>query len=413
MYVGAGQFARVALTGAYFVLLARALGVSSFGAFAAAAALVSIAVPFAGLGATTLIVKSIARNPQSSALQWANAWTVVVLSGLALTGIVTALAVLLAPATVPLWAVAAIGFSELVLARLVDLAAVMSQVRGRVRRTAAFIIYLYTSRLALALILVASPVSVTTGTWSLMLLLATLPVSTALFVYTSRDVGRARPSLVFFLGQWREGLLYSASLSAQTVHNDADKTMTAKLASSADAGIYTAAYRVIDMGYTPVRALLSASFPRLFALGEAGTAGTLPLIRKMARPALAYATVVGIAIYASADLLPLLLGPSFAASTEALRLMALVPLLRSAHSLAADSLTCSGHQGARTIAQISIALANVGLNLILIPQYGYHGAIASTLACEAVLAIALWVVLLVTVRRESRVGELKTPRSMS
>ena len=57
-------------------------------------------------------------------------------------------------------------------------------------------------------------------------------------------------------GEVREGFYFAASQTAQTVYNDIDKTMLARLSTLEATGIYGAAYRIIDVSFVPVSALL-------------------------------------------------------------------------------------------------------------------------------------------------------------
>jgi O-antigen/teichoic acid export membrane protein len=70
--------------------------------------------------------------------------------------------------------------------------------------------------------------------------------------------------------------------------------------------------------------------------------------------------------------------------------LALLPLLKTFHYFAADSLTGAGHQGLRTLVQVLVALFNVAVNLWLIPVYSWRGAAWSSLASDGLLAASLW-----------------------
>ena len=66
----------------------------------------------------------------------------------------------------------------------------------------------------------------------------------------------------------REGFYFSVSLSAYTVSQDIDKTMLVRLSSLEAAGIYTVAYRVIEIALVPVRSFLAATYPKFFQRGS-------------------------------------------------------------------------------------------------------------------------------------------------
>jgi O-antigen/teichoic acid export membrane protein len=197
---------------------------------------------------------------------------------------------------------------------------------------------------------------------------------------------------MMFLAHWREGLHFSVGLASQTVYNDVDKVMLARLASDASAGVYASAYRAIDLACVPLRALFGAAYIRYFRAGTAGLQGTVRIARQLLVPSLAAAVASALLLLATAGLLPLLLGPEFERAVGITRWLALIPVLRALHYLPADSLTGAGMQGIRTVCQLGIAILNVALNLILIPAYGISGAVASSIATDALLACALWIV---------------------
>ena len=105
------------------------------------------------------------------------------------------------------------------------------------------------------------------------------------------------------------------------------------------------------------------------------------------------------ALLAGADLVPVLLGESYEGTQGVVRGLAVLPLLKVAHYLAADALTGAGQQRVRSAWQLGVALANGGLNLWLIPSYGVSGAVAASLLCDGALAVGLWCVVWGRLRR--------------
>jgi O-antigen/teichoic acid export membrane protein len=177
------------------------------------------------------------------------------------------------------------------------------------------------------------------------------------------------------------GVYFSISLSAQTIYNDIDKTMLAGMVSLWAAGVYGAAYRIVDATFSPVNAVMAAAYAT-FALFAATT------------------------LWICAPYVPRVLGPQFAECSLALRLLSPLLVLRSVHVFAADTLTGSGFQATRTAIQVGIAGLNVALNLFLLPRYGWRGAVGSTLACDGGLALLLWAVVGILCARERR-GQLR------
>jgi len=187
-----------------------------------------------------------------------------------------------------------------------------------------------------------------------------------------------------------EGLYFSVSLAAQTIYNDIDKTMVARLSTLDAAGIYAAAYRMIDVAFIPIRSLLNAAYADFFRHGGAGLQASLRYGRKLLLHSLAYPILVFLALLIAAPLVPSVLGPGFADVVPALRWLSLLPLMKSAHYFVSDSLTGAGHQGTRTFMQVAVALFNVLINLFVIPAYGWRGAAWASLASDGLLAGTLW-----------------------
>jgi O-antigen/teichoic acid export membrane protein len=87
--------------------------------------------------------------------------------------------------------------------------------------------------------------------------------------------------------------------------------------------------------------------------------------------------------------LPHLLGAEYKDASSALRWLAVLPVLRSVHLFLADALTGAGYQRMRSIIQAVVAMVNVLINMWIIPLYSWRGAAWSSIACDALLALAL------------------------
>src|SRR4051812_18596175 len=117
----ASQATRALAQAAYFVLVARALGSGGFGAIAAALAVVSVAMPFAGFGMGQVLVQRASVDPNALRQAWGNAIAVTAVGGailLAGIGVVGKLAV---PA-LPLQLLLLMGAGEFFFARVTEVA---------------------------------------------------------------------------------------------------------------------------------------------------------------------------------------------------------------------------------------------------------------------------------------------------
>ena len=122
---------------------------------------------------------------------------------------------------------------------------------------------------------------------------------------------------------------------------------------------------------------------------------------KLLSKTLPFGLLAATVMFLTAPIIPRVVGPSFAGSVSALQWLCLLPVFRSLHLGAGDTLTGAGYQRYRTAAQLGAAGLNFGLNLWLIPTYSWHGAAWSSLVTDGGLAAGNWILLGLLIRRES------------
>ena len=389
----AGQATRTIVQAIYFILVAKALDPAGYGAFVAAMSMVMIAAPFASLGAGNVLVKNVARDPASLPVHWANALVIIAVSGVALLVLVLAAAHVFLPSTIPLALVLALGVAELLFARTAEVCGQVFQAFQQLKWTAALQLLLSVCRLLSIAVLYLAVHTPTPLQWSLGYLAATVVATATAVVAVHLRHGRPRLAVDRSCMELREGAYFSISLSAQSIYNDLDKAMLSRLSTLATSGVYGAAYRIIDVSFAPVSALLAASYARFFQHGTDGLGGTLRLARRLLPLAVAYGAVAGLGLVLVAPLVPWILGERYAPIAPMIVWLAPIPLLRACHYFLADALTGAGYQRARSAVQIVVAVANVLLCLWLIPIYAWQGAAGASLACDGLLALGLLAVI--------------------
>lgn len=368
-----------------FILLARALGVAGFGIFAGTLALVNLLAPFVEFGGYSLVVRDVADGvPTGRAL--GNSLLVLALAApLALSAMAAAKPVALPD--VPWALVLAVAASEFTGKRITNLVIGAHVATGRLWRNAVLETGRGAVQLLMVLLLLLARGDVVT--WGLLFLTESLLTGMAALAWAARQWGVPTARWREARTRWPEGVHFGAGLAAETANNDVDKAMLARLATFEATGLYTAAYRFIAVARLPIHAFLSAVYPRFFQAGRSGLAGARDVARDLLPWTAAYGLVAGSILWLGAPLLPLLLGPGFEASTEALRLLAVVPLIQGVYAPFADALTGSGMQPARTRGQLWALALNVALNVWLILRLSWRGAIIATLASEVVLGVFL------------------------
>jgi O-antigen/teichoic acid export membrane protein len=242
--------------------------------------------------------------------------------------------------------------------------------------------------------------------WAYAYLGSTILVAAVSVFVVTRRLGIPQFSVRNAIRDLREGFFFASGMSAQTVYNDLDKTMLARMGSLEATGIYGAAYRVIEVSFTPVLSLLSAAYPRFFNVGLRGIEASLAFARRLMLRAFLFSCALCLAVIACAGLLPLVLGKQYAEAAVALRWLALILPLRSIHAFYSDILTSVGQQGLRTLLQIGVALVNAGANLWLIPAFSWKGAAWSSVGCDGLLAVAVGSAVHILSKRGSVRGEV-------
>jgi O-antigen/teichoic acid export membrane protein len=149
---------------------------------------------------------------------------------------------------------------------------------------------------------------------------------------------------------------------------------------------------------------MPAAYPNFFRVGAAGIPATLQYARPLIMRALGYAVLVALALLAGAGVVPLILGREYRLTSEALRWLAVLPLLKAVHSFFADALTGAGYQALRTAINVGVAIFNVCVNVWIIPAYSWRGAAWSSIASDALLVIAVATAAFVLFRRSQHLA---------
>jgi O-antigen/teichoic acid export membrane protein len=384
-----GNGLRILVQAAYFILIARALGARGYGAFAGVVALAAVLAAFSGWGTGFLLIKNVARYPDRFPLYWGRALVALGVSSIALIALALVLSVWLLPA-IPVSVILAVSISDLLFSPLVLICAQAFQAFQRLRQTALMLVLIAAFRLAAAWIMLLVVPAPTPEDWAGYYLAGSAIACLVCLIYVWRTLGAPRWSRNDLQSARREGLYFSVSLAAQRANNDIDKTLLVRLSTLESAGIYSAAYRLVEVVFMPVTALLAAAYARFFQHGARGIRGSLDLAYGLMVPALGYAIAGAAAIYLLAPLIPTILGADYKETVNAARWLAVLPIIGTLYAFAAHALSGAGHQGARTSIEIVAVVLNVLLNIWWIPLYSYHGAIWAMLASKTFVAMGVW-----------------------
>jgi O-antigen/teichoic acid export membrane protein len=397
-----GQGLKLVIQALYFTVIARSLGVQNYGAFVGVVGLVGIMSPFGTLGSGHLLVKNVARDGLQFKKNYGLALLTTLSSSSILFGLVLLVSNFLLPATIPIRLVMLVAASDLFGMSITAICGQAFLAFERLEWTASINVLVSTMRLAAAAVLVVLHHSPSALQWGSFYFASTTIVAMAALGMVFVKLGVPVFNLSRTTAEFREGFYFSVSQSAQTIYNDIDKAMLARLSTLEATGIYGAAYRLIDVSFAPVASVLVAAYPNFFKVGVDGVPATLRYLKPLILRALGYATFVAVALLVGAGVVPLILGGEYRLTVEALRWLAVLPLLKTVHFFLSDALTGAGYQALRTAINAGVAVFNVLINIWIIPAYSWRGAAWSSIASDALLVCGIGTAVFVLSRRSQR-----------
>ncbi|WP_312909472.1 flippase [Natronosalvus caseinilyticus] len=219
---------------------------------------------------------------------------------------------------------------------------------------------------------------------------------TVLYLQCYRTFERASS---FEPGLPRRVLEYSVPLTATRGANVIDKQIDIVLVgfflNPVAVAFYTLAKQVVDFVLAPADSLGFTISPNF---GEQKAAGDIEYARTLYETALTNTLLlyvpaaVGLAIVADPFVI-LVFGGDYAGAVPVLQVLCAFVVLQAITNLTSDSLDYLGRARARAMAKGGTALANFGLNVVLIPTIGVVGAAIATVATHSIyVGVNLYVV---------------------
>jgi O-antigen/teichoic acid export membrane protein len=379
------------LQAAYFVIIARTLGVAQYGEFVSMTALAAIVSPFVGLGMEILLLKNVAKNRSLFSAYWGNSLVVTLLTGVGFICLLVLLSPLLLPRSISPLALLLVAIGDLIFGSITNLAGRSFQAVDRLNISAQIGIFVMFTKVLAAIALLQFFPQPNSLQW--VSLYSASSMISALFaaILVQRWLGSPTLELARIKSELTEGLSFSVSNSAYTIYSDIDKTMLARLSTLAATGIYAAAYRLIDVAFIPVISIAGAAYADFFRKGKDGIGAALTFAKPLVAITATYSTIAGVAMLVLAPIVPLILGDEYREVVAALRWLAPIPLFRAMQHFGGDILSGSGFQRWRSMLEAGIAIFNIAINLWLIPLYSWKGAAWASLTSDGLLMLLLWI----------------------
>ncbi|MEM8719166.1 MAG: oligosaccharide flippase family protein [Cyanobacteria bacterium P01_G01_bin.39] len=392
----------VVMQAAYFVIIARLLGKENYGSFIVITATASIVFPFVPLGSEHLLVKNVSTNRETFGTYWGNGLVLLTANGAFFALVLLLLSPLLFPSNVQWGAILLILLADLMCLALLDLGYKALMATNMIHKTAQLGILSTCSKLLAALSLAVFFTNPSVATWGYLYFTSSIIMATVTILLVNKMVGSPRPVLSKLKSNIVQGLYFSISTSANNINANLDKSMLGKLAGVGAAGIYGSAYRFIDVGNVPLLALFGATYTRFFQHGASGIRGSLRFAKRLLPMLTLYAIASVIGFWLLAPFIPNILGEDYSDAVEALLWLSPLPAIATFQYLAADTLTGSGYQKARSVVQVGAAIINVLLNIWLIPRFSWKGAAYATLISDSLRLLSLWIIVFLIYRKESK-----------
>jgi serine O-acetyltransferase len=370
------------------MVLARALGVEGFGAYASALAAAQIGIAGADLGFSLVLMRDLGaegsdgRGLLLAAVRVMSAWCVVlaaILLGLGFArGLDTdgglALAIF-APGML---------FCGLGLLRAVFLVQFRARELARIDLTLAVVQAGAIVGAALAGLGVAGVAAAMVGATTLNTLVV---AARGRRLLTGPAVRHERRALL------RSALPLGIASLLSTLYFSIDLVLLAWLTNEQQLGVYAAAVKVLNILVVLPGTVMNAVLPGL----SQSTGGRNNLDRLTARAwhwllVIALPPCAAVALFAQ-PILELLFGSEYAGGASALRLLALAGIGSMLASLL-NMLLVAQHMGPRQLVLNAFAFVfNVSANIVLVPRYGIDAAAAITLATEVLICVGAMVLL--------------------
>ncbi|AOU98991.1 hypothetical protein BI364_14435 [Acidihalobacter yilgarnensis] len=398
--------ARTIGQGLVFLIVARVLGTSGYGAYAAVLALAATMGTFAGMGSSTLMVRDVARDPSTFGVAWGNTVASLAVTAPMLLALYGMFAWAVLPVGITWLAIIFIGLAEIVCMPFTLACMNAYQGHERIGRAAKLLLLPIAPRVIGVLCLLVFTIWVSPpnllGLWAVLYFAASLTAAIYLSFLVRRDLDRPiLPSLRMVVSVMRRGAAYAVGGSSLKLYADADKIMLARLADLAAAGAYSAGYRVVDLVVIPLHALLMAGLPRFFKMGAAGKASMLKYGLRLLPVPLLYAVLAGVTLFWLAGWLPVIMGNQYQAAVDALKWLCWLPLVSLPRLLTQNLLIGADRERAAVAVLVAGAAVNILLNLWFIPLWNWKGAVLATYASEIGMTVLLLGLMIPSGRRKS------------
>jgi O-antigen/teichoic acid export membrane protein len=402
--LGAADFSRRALLAATVLLCARFLTAGTFGDYIFLLSFYQIFAVLGGAGLPSSLMRAVARYQRSG-------------PRLGLASVLARLVYIVPTAALMYVAMRVLGFSQKYFPAL-GLLVLMMAVRGAAENVA-FIFQGKEDQFSSAKIGVSqsavtllATLAVCLTSKDLLLLIgahvlggfASAVYGFALLRFKGRQNEESGSITVETRSLLKESHWLNAGTFVASAYNRVDVLLLRRLLTAEAVAVYGAPYRILDLTQIVPSSLMATLLPRLCRNGETNSGMSRPRTAMRILLVIAFCLVVMVTMVAP-WITYLLFGPKYQGSIPVLQILiwATVPMFWN-FVLTAQLIANSFDRAILYAAGFALAV-NVGLNLLLIPKFGY-------MACAAVTVITEFTLLGVNIHFVSKIGAAAWPENL-
>lgn len=174
-----------------------------------------------------------------------------------------------------------------------------------------------------------------------------------------------------------------------SIYYNMDMLMLGVMKTEAEVGIYNAVYKIFMIGILPIGVIVKILLPSLSRISNKDE-----LVNSLIKyGTLLFASSISAAIifyFYAGEILSIIFGKQYLSGTYALMIISFNIAVIGVNVFFGNPLTVWGKQRQYAVAITFGAIANIFLNMLLIPQYSYNGAAFATLLSEVVVFVGVF-----------------------
>ena len=375
----------------FFALISRELGPGGYGVFASISAIALMISVFVGWGSDHLLIQRIAVKRNEFALYFGRSLALMLMTFFPAMIVAFGILHFLDTGTLSLFGIGCILAAECIFRKITFLCSATYMAHERAGKQ--FVIdnaLLIFRLLAIAALALVSD-QMDLDTWAPWYVGASILAAALAVLMVLKDYGVSRP--VFSGFEFKQGFLLSLEFTSVTGMRDLDKPVIVETLGATQAGIYTAAFRIIDAATAPIKAALFATYTRYFRHADKGAKHGIAFGVKVLPAVVALGVMVALFIWFIADYVPLLLGEEYRDTVGLIQILALYPLLIGASGIGADIMRSIGMQGARVVLVFISNFAIIGFVWFGADLGALEGAVIARIALQIVVLAITWTII--------------------